>query len=95
MCVTSPPYYGLRDYGTDAQLGLEESPEQYIENMVAVFREVNRVMKAHGTLWLNIGDSYAGSGRGPKNGINKHGAVGDTHKSFRRDQAPVPRQRGC
>lgn len=94
MCVTSPPYYGLRDYGTDAQLGLEESPEQYIENMVAVFREVKRVMKAHGTLWLNIGDSYAGSGRGPTNGINKHGAVGGTHKSFRRDQAPVPRQRG-
>lgn len=82
MCVTSPPYYGLRDYGTGAQLGLEESPEQYIENMVAVFREVKRIMKAHGTLWLNIGDSYAGSGRGPTNGINQHGAVGAKHKNL-------------
>lgn len=59
MCVTSPPYYGLRDYGHDGQLGLEETPEKYIAAMVEVFREVKRVLKDDGVLWLNIGDSYA------------------------------------
>ncbi len=59
--VTSPPYYGLRDYGVSGQLGLEPTPEEYITNMVAVFREVWRVMRDDGTLWLNIGDSYCGS----------------------------------
>jgi len=59
-CITSPPYWGLRDYGTDEQLGLEETPEQYVENMVLLFREVRRVLKDDGTLWLNLGDSYAG-----------------------------------
>lgn len=63
-CVTSPPYYGLRDYGTDGQIGLEETPEQYIERLVAIFREVRRVLKDDGTLWVNIGDSYAASGKG-------------------------------
>jgi DNA modification methylase len=63
-CVTSPPYFGLRNYGVDGQLGLEPTPEQYVANMVEVFREVRRVLKPDGTLWLNIGDSYAGSGRG-------------------------------
>ena len=58
-CVTSPPYYGLRDYGKEGQIGLEESPEEYIEKLVRVFREVKRVLKDDGTLWLNIGDSYA------------------------------------
>lgn len=58
MCVTSPPYFGLRDYGNASQLGLEETPENYVENMVVVFREVRRVMRDDGTLWLNIGDSY-------------------------------------
>jgi DNA modification methylase len=57
-CVTSPPYWGLRDYGQGDQLGLEETPEQYVENMVAVFREVKRVLAKDGTLWLNLGDSY-------------------------------------
>ena len=57
--VTSPPYYGLRDYGVDGQIGLEETPEQYISKMVEVFREVRRVLREDGTLWLNIGDSYA------------------------------------
>jgi DNA modification methylase len=61
-CVTSPPYYGLRDYGVDGQIGLEETPEQYISKLVAVFREVRRVLWDDGTLWVNIGDSYAGSG---------------------------------
>ena len=58
-CVTSPPYYGLRDYGVEGQLGLEETPEEYIDKMVEIFNEVKRVLKDDGTLWLNIGDSYA------------------------------------
>ena len=65
--VTSPPYYGLRDYGCDGQIGLEESPEEYINKLVSVFREAKRVLKDDGTLWLNIGDSYAGSGKGAAN----------------------------
>ncbi len=61
-CVTSPPYYGLRDYGIDGQVGLEETPTEYVYKLVEVFREVRRVLKDNGTLWLNMGDSYAGSG---------------------------------
>ena len=57
-CVTSPPYWGLRDYGVSDQLGLEQTPEEYVENMVAVFREVWRVLRDDGVLWLNLGDSY-------------------------------------
>jgi DNA modification methylase len=60
-CVTSPPYYGLRDYGHDGQIGLEETPEQYIEAMVEVFSCVKNILADDGTLWLNIGDSYAGN----------------------------------
>jgi len=63
-CITSPPYYGLRDYGIDGQIGLEQTPEEYVANLVVVFREVRRVLKKEGTLWLNLGDSYAGSGKG-------------------------------
>lgn len=63
-CVTSPPYYGLRDYGVDGQLGLEKTPEEYVSKMVEVFREVRRVLRDDGTLWLNLGDSYSGSGKG-------------------------------
>jgi len=63
-CVTSPPYWGLRDYGVDGQLGLEDTPEQYVDNLVTVFKEVKRVLKDDGTLWLNLGDSYTGSGKG-------------------------------
>lgn len=62
-CVTSPPYFGLRDYGVEGQIGLEATPEQYIARMVEVFREVKRVLRDDGTLWLNIGDSYAGTGK--------------------------------
>jgi len=59
MCVTSPPYYGLRDYGgEDCQIGLEESPEEYIQRLVEVFREVRNNLTEDGTLWVNIGDSY-------------------------------------
>ena len=63
-CVTSPPYFGLRDYGHEGQIGLEETPEAYVERLVEVFREVWRVLRDDGTLWLNIGDSYAGGGGG-------------------------------
>ena len=63
-CVTSPPYYGLRDYGAEGQIGLEQTPEEYIERLVEVFHEVRRVLKDDGTLWVNIADSYAGSGKG-------------------------------
>lgn len=61
-CVTSPPYYALRDYGVDGQIGLEGTPEKYIERLTEVFMEVYRVLKPEGTLWLNIGDSYWGGG---------------------------------
>lgn len=60
-CMTSPPYWRLRDYGVDGQIGLESTPAEYIEKMVAVFREVRRVLRDDGLLWLNIGDSYNGS----------------------------------
>src|SRR6266566_3033875 len=59
MCVTSPPYWGLRDYGTEGQIGLEPTPEAFVATMVEVFREVRRVLRKDGTLWLNLGDSYA------------------------------------
>jgi len=62
-CVTSPPYFGLRDYGVAGQLGLETTPEEYVDAMVAVFREVRRVLRDDGTLWLNLGDSYAAGGQ--------------------------------
>lgn len=62
--VTSPPYFALRDYGIDGQIGLETTPEEYVARLVAVFREVRRVLREDGTVWCNLGDSYAGSGRG-------------------------------
>ncbi|MGV1682944.1 DNA-methyltransferase [Sphingopyxis sp. NJF-3] len=70
-CVTSPPYFGLRDYGVDGQMGLEATPDEFVAGMVDLFREVRRVLRDDGTLWLNLGDSYAGSGRG----------IGDTKTS--------------
>jgi len=70
--VTSPPYWGLRDYGQDGQLGLEPTPDEYVSKMVEVFREVRRVLTIDGTLWLNIGDSYNPAGRSStKAGFNK------------------------
>ena len=60
VCVTSPPYYNLRDYGAMGQIGMESSPEEYIARLVCVFREVRRVLRSDGTLWVNIGDSYRG-----------------------------------
>jgi len=58
-CVTSPPYFGLRDYGVDGQTGLEQTPAEFVEQLVSVMREVRRVLRPDGTLWLNLGDSYA------------------------------------
>ena len=78
MCVTSPPYYGLRDYGVDGQIGLEKTPNEYIAKLVEIFREVKRVLKDDGILWVNIGDSYAGSG----------GAGGDYNNGGLKDGQP-------
>ena len=61
-CVTSPPYFALRDYGLDAQIGQEDTPEQYIDRLTSVFRELYRVLRKDGTLWLNIADTYCGTG---------------------------------
>jgi DNA modification methylase len=78
MCVTSPPYYGLRDYGEKEQIGLEKTPEQYVQKLVNIFREVKRILKPEGTFWLNIGDSYAGTGTGQKDaGIASFGKIKD------------------
>ena len=93
-CVTSPPYWGLRDYGVDGQLGLEKTPEEYVEKMVEIFQEVKRVLRPDGTLWLNMGDSYAGSGQGygDTKTTNK-GHTGSRQRlkpSFRRDREKVP-----
>lgn len=65
-CVTSPPYYGLRDYGVDGQIGLEPTPTEFVDRLVGVFREVRRVLTDDGTCWVNMGDSYAGSGKGAR-----------------------------
>ena len=82
-CVTSPPYYGLRDYGHEGQIGLEETPEEYIHAMVEVFRCVRDVLADDGTLWLNIGDSYAGSGKGPSKSLNQeHHNLEDVHSKI-------------
>jgi DNA modification methylase len=73
--VTSPPYWGLRDYGVDGQIGLEPTPDAYVQTLVAVFREIKRVLRDDGTVWLNLGDSYAASG--PAGGAGKqHTNVG-------------------
>ena len=77
--VTSPPYWRLRNYGCAGQIGLEPTPEAYVDEMVAVFREVHRVLRDDGTLWLNLGDSYAGVGRGglrPVRGIKAKDLIG-------------------
>jgi DNA modification methylase len=65
-CVTSPPYYGLRDYGIPEQFGLENTLREYLEHLTSVFKEVKRVLKKNGTFWLNIGDCYAGSNQGSR-----------------------------
>ena len=77
-CVTSPPYYGLRDYGADGQIGREAAPEEYINRLVSVFHEVKRVLSPQGTCWLNIADTYCGTGSkaghaDPKNPKGRNG----------------------
>lgn len=79
--ITSPPYWGLRDYGNDGQFGLESTPQEFVKNLCQVFDEVWRVMKDDGTLWLNLGDSYAGSGKGPAGNLGaKHNERHLEHK---------------
>jgi len=84
-CVTSPPYFGLRDYGVDGQIGLENTPEAFVTELVAVFREVRRVLRDDGVCWLNLGDSYAGGGghcpTAPSSTYSKSGKYGEALKS--------------
>lgn len=78
-CVTSPPYYNLRDYGAVGQIGMEATPEEFVDKLVEVFREVRRVLRSDGTLWVNMGDSYATrSGRQPP--TNTRNSCGHTEK---------------
>lgn len=87
-CVTSPPYWGLRDYEHAAQIGAEATPDRYVENIVEVFREVRRILRNDGTVWLNIGDGYARNG-----GTGRHGPnaiVGNTKKLIQRRNCKVP-----
>ena len=78
--VTSPPYYGLRDYGVDGQIGLEVTPDAYIANLVAVFRECKRILRDDGTLWVNIGDSYASNGEKSNNNGEGKSTMGWTNQ---------------
>jgi DNA modification methylase len=98
-CVTSPPYWGLRDYGTAGQLGLEPTPEEYVARMVAVFREVRRVLRKDGTCWLNIGDSYAATptgNRGTASALNgaqtsaKYADTLDRYTEAKLNRAAIP-----
>jgi DNA modification methylase len=86
-CITSPPYFGLRDYGVDGQIGLEPTPTEFIDRLVAVFSEVRRTLRPDGTCWIVIGDSYAGSGKGPA------GGTGTSSKDsyWRLDTGTLPR----
>lgn len=101
-CVTSPPYYGLRDYGVDGQIGLEQTPDAFVAELVAVFREVRRVLRDDGTLWLNIGDSYAAQrggtampaqtvagGVGGKGDERAHRGMGEGRGSAHRNAAAI------
>lgn len=83
-CITSPPYWGLRDYGIDGQVGAEMKVTEYIEDLVAIFREVRRTLKDDGTLWLNIGDSYTSGGRKWRDSDKKNEARGMSYR------APTP-----
>lgn len=73
--VTSPPYWGLRDYGVDGQIGLEETPADFVARLVDVFREVSRVLRRDGTCWINLGDSYAGSWGAQSRGVDYAGGL--------------------
>ncbi len=88
-CVTSPPYWGLRDYGTADQLGLEETPEEFVENLVQVFREVKRVLRDDGTVWLNLGDSYGQQKGKGFNANEKEGYVDSRRKELQEKQGNI------
>jgi DNA modification methylase len=105
-CITSPPYFGLRDYGSEDQIGLEPTPDEFVQALVSVFREVRRVLRDDGTVWLNLGDSYAtaqsSDGRSPDErakastlGPKRNGLGGDNagHRSVSFE--PRPRLHGC
>ena len=87
-CVTSPPYWGLRDYNHAEQIGAEVSPEDYVRNLVQVFRQVRRALADDGTLWLNVGDGYARNGGTGRSGPNAR--VGNTKKLIQRRNCRVP-----
>jgi DNA modification methylase len=87
-CITSPPYWGLRDYDHPGQIGAEPSPELYVESLVAVFREVSRVLRPDGTVWLNVGDGYARNGGTGNHGPNA--VVGNTRKLIQKRNCKVP-----
>ncbi len=84
-CISSPPYWALRDYGVDGQLGLEPTFEEYIDKLCSIYDEVKRVLRKDGTCFVNLGDTYAGSGRG------WGGKQAYLKPSFRRDKEPIPR----
>lgn len=86
-CVTSPPYFGLRDYGVEGQMGLEATPAEFVEGMVALLREVRRVLRDDGTLWLNLGDSYTTGGSTSERKSDPK-AVGDVSRGVRRIGTP-------
>lgn len=92
MCITSPPYWGLRDYGVDGQLGLESTFEEYITKLCDIFDEVKRVLTNDGTCWVNIGDSYNGSGKAGKKGSDyqkRHREFGKSSKEPQRFGVPT------
>jgi site-specific DNA-methyltransferase (cytosine-N4-specific) len=87
-CVTSPPYWGLRDYDHPDQIGAEVSPQFYVQNLVSIFREVRRTLKEDGTLWLNVGDGYARNGG--TGGCGPNAVVGNTKKLIQKRNCKVP-----
>jgi DNA modification methylase len=89
-CVSSPPYWGLRDYGVKGQLGLEATPEEYVAKMVDVFREVRRVLRSDSVMFLNIGDSYAGGGQNSGSTPDKLTPKQRSNAGCRYDRTPVP-----
>lgn len=88
VCVTSPPYWGLRDYDHPSQIGAEASPQDYVQNLVRLFSEVRRVLRDDGTLWLNVGDGYARNGGTGNCGPNA--VVGNTKKLIQKRNCKVP-----
>lgn len=87
-CITSPPYWGLRDYDHPDQIGSEHSPEQYVQNLINVFREIRRVLHSTGTVWLNVGDGYARNGGHGRHGPNAK--VGNTRRMIQKRNCKVP-----